>query len=66
MNSKILKAMSSRPALCHPPTKNFRIPYRDPLVKPEDDIAGNSRIPRTKTHRNSRISKSRILKTRIP
>ncbi|MDY4450737.1 MAG: hypothetical protein SPE37_01245, partial [Campylobacter sp.] len=25
--------------------KEFRIPYRDPWVKPEDDIVGNSRIP---------------------
>ena len=24
---------------------NSRIPYRDPRVKPEDDIVGNSRIP---------------------
>ena len=26
--------------------KNSRIPYSDPRVKPEDDIVGNSRIPR--------------------
>ena len=26
--------------------KNSRIPYRDPRVKPEDDIVGNSRIPK--------------------
>ena len=25
--------------------ENSRIPYRDPRVKPEDDIVGNSRIP---------------------
>ena len=24
---------------------NSRIPYRDPRVKPEDDIVGNSKIP---------------------
>ena len=29
---------------------NFRIPtIRDPRVKPEDDIVGNSRIPRIKS-----------------
>ena len=27
---------------------NSRIPYRDPRVKPEDDIVGNSRIPSNK------------------
>ena len=26
--------------------ENSRIPYRDPRVKPEDDIVGNSRIPK--------------------
>ena len=26
--------------------KNSKIPYRDPRVKPEDDIVGNSRIPK--------------------
>ena len=29
--------------------KEFRIPYRDPLVKPEDDIVGNSKIPKNKS-----------------
>ena len=29
--------------------KNSRIPDRDPRVKPEDDIVGNSRIPKTKS-----------------
>ncbi|MDY5304551.1 MAG: hypothetical protein SPH02_06520, partial [Campylobacter sp.] len=28
--------------------KEFRIPYRDPRVKPEDDIVGNSRIPKSR------------------
>ena len=27
-------------------TGNSKIPYRDPRVKPEDDIVENSRIPR--------------------
>ena len=40
-------------------TENSRIPYRDPRVKPEDDIVGNSRIPTAKT----RIPKN---KSRIP
>ena len=38
---------------------NSKIPYRDPRVKPEDDIVGNSRIPTAKT----RIPKD---KSRIP
>ena len=46
--------------------KEFRILYRDPRVKPEDDIVTISRIPRL----NSRIPRinSRIprIKSRIP
>ena len=29
-----------------PPSQNSRIPYRDPWVKPEYDIIGNSKIPK--------------------
>ena len=28
--------------------ENSRIPYRDPQLKPEDDIVGNFRIPKTR------------------
>ena len=30
--------------------RNSKIPYRDPRVKPEDDIVGNSKIPNLKFH----------------
>ena len=30
--------------------RNSKIPYRDPRVKPEEDIVGNSKIPNLKFH----------------
>ena len=37
--------------------ENSKIPYRDPRVKSEDDIVGNSRIPKAK----SRIPRQKLL-----
>ena len=45
--------------------KEFRIPYRDPRVKPEDDIVGNSRIPKENSLKeNPRTPKKTNKKTK--